>query len=94
MVDEKKYIKAKSLENALELAFEHKQDFKFIAGGTDVLVNKFQGNENTDCLIDLSGIAELKTISKDEHYLKIGAWVTLNELQHHPDICYDFEVIA
>ncbi len=94
MVDEKKYIKAKSLENALELAFEHKQDFKFIAGGTDVLVNKFQGNENTDCLIDLSGIAELKTISKDEHYLKIGALVTLNELQHHPDICSEFEVIA
>lgn len=94
MVSEKKYLKANSVENALKLALEQKENFKFIAGGTDVLVNKFQGNETVDCLIDLSEIAEMRSISKEENQLKIGSLVTLHQLHQHPAICAEYKVLA
>lgn len=85
-VAQKKYVKAKSAEEALTLGKENEKSFRFVAGGTDVLVNKFQDNDEAECLIDISGIDELKQVIKNGKFLKIGALVKLNDLQKYPEI--------
>lgn len=90
MVSEKIYLKPYTIEEALEFAKKHKNSFRFIAGGTDVIVNKFQGNDNADCLIDLTGIDEMKSITIDDNLLKIGALVHLDDLQKNKIIAEKF----
>ena len=58
MILEKKYILAITVQEAIEQAITNKGNFKYLAGGTDVMVNRFQGNETSSCLIDLTKIAE------------------------------------
>ena len=81
MIAEKKYLSPVTVTEALRMAGEQEGSFRFLAGGTDVLVNKFQGNDTAACLIDLSGIEELRKIETDESVVKIGALVRLEELQ-------------
>ena len=77
---EKKYLKASEISQALNWAKEFKGDARFVAGGTDIMTNKQQDNETSAVLIDINGINELKNISKDEKYFKIGALVTLSSI--------------
>ena len=63
MIAEKKYLQPKTISEALEMAKGFATDFRFLAGGTDILVNKFQGNDSSASLIDITGIEELKIVS-------------------------------
>jgi len=45
-------------------------------------VNKFQGNNTSACIIDISGIDNLKKVEKNDSYLKIGALVKLDNLHN------------
>lgn len=94
MSEQNLYIKPVSVQNAIACAHSHAHDFRYIAGGTDVLVNKFQGNQNTNCLIDLSDLHELKNISVDGSWLKIGSLVTLEELSKDPFIGSHFTALT
>ena len=67
---------------------------RFIAGGTDLLVNMRHGLGSADLLIDLSGIAELATITLDDNGARIGAAVTLAALARHPVIAADYRAVA
>ncbi len=69
------------------------QHFRFIAGGTDIIVNKFQGNDSSSCLIDLTGIGELKLVEKFGKHLKIGSGVALDNLKDYPEIEKGFPVL-
>jgi len=57
---------------------------RYLAGGTDLIVNMRRGLVDADLLIDLSGIAELASLSADASGLHIGAGVTLDSLTAHP----------
>jgi 4-hydroxybenzoyl-CoA reductase subunit beta len=57
---------------------------RYLAGGTDLIVNMRRGLVETDLLIDLSGIAELAILSADEAGLHIGAGVRLADLAADP----------
>jgi 4-hydroxybenzoyl-CoA reductase subunit beta len=59
---------------------------KFIAGGTDIMVNKFQENENSNILIDISEINELKNILWKANDLHIGSLVKLDEIYKNKEI--------
>ena len=83
MLTEQGYIKAKSVEEAFVNANNHLDGFRYVAGGTDVIVNKFQGNEDAQILIDISGIEELKHIKIKEDYIEIGALTKLDDLKKH-----------
>lgn len=83
MIAEKLYLKPISITEAMKYAAEHQNDFRFLAGGTDVIVNKFQKNDNSSCLIDLTGIEELKQITSEENFLKIGSLVRLDDLKRN-----------
>lgn len=92
-VAEKIYLKPYTIEEALEFAKKHKDFFRFISGGTDVIVNKFQGNDNADCLIDLTGINEMQNIVIEDNLLKIGSLVRLDDLQNNKIIAEKFPAL-
>ena len=56
------FLKPSTAHEAITMAAKNTGDFKYLAGGTDVMVNKYQGNITTECLIDITGIEELKKI--------------------------------
>lgn len=80
LTEEKTYILAESVNEAIKEASLQKRPFKFAAGGTDVFVNKYQGNDTSQCIIDISQLDELKKIEIEENSISIGALVKLNEL--------------
>ncbi len=93
MIAENKYLQPGSIQEALAMADEFENDFRFLAGGTDVMVNRWQGNETSSCLIDLSGIDELKQVVKRDDYLSIGSLVKLEELKFHSSIVTEFPAL-
>ena len=86
MVSEKQYTKPATIEEAIKIVSENPTTCKFIAGGTDVMVNKYQGNDTTSHYIDITSIEELKGIRRDEKFLYIGALTRLSELKKSKDI--------
>lgn len=85
------YLRPGSVEEALAAAVKYPSGFRYIAGGTDLLINKFQGNaQEIQCLIDLTGIRELSSVQSGGGFLKIGALVKLNELKNYPEIREQF----
>ena len=90
---EKIYLKPGSVEEAVFFAGNNEKSFRYLAGGTDAIVNKFQGNDDVACLIDISGINELKHVKRDGEYLKIGSLVRLDDLKKYSEIKNKFPVI-
>lgn len=93
MIAEKKYILATTVQEAIEQAIANKGNFTFLAGGTDVMVNKFQGNETSGCLIDITKIEALKGITKQGNFLRIGALEILEELKFNADLKAEFPML-
>ncbi len=94
MIKERLYLQPETAEEAVRMAHQYERDFRFIAGGTDVIVNKFQGNDSTSCLIDITGINELKQVIRNGKHLKIGAVVSLEELYKHIEIKKEFPILS
>jgi len=94
MTEANVYVKVKSIGEAIACARSYAGNFRYIAGGTDVLVNKFQGTETARCLIDLEGLTELKSISIENGRMKIGSMVTLEELSRNKLIHNYFPALA
>ena len=67
---------------------------RYLGGGTDLIVNMRRGLVETDLLIDLTGIAELASLSADESGFHIGAGVSLAELAAHPAVLNDYAAIV
>lgn len=91
---EAKYLLPGSLREAADMAAQHHGHFRFVAGGTDVLVNRFQGNEASTCLIDLGRIPDLHGIARAEGHLRIGALETLERLQGDPLVLAEAPMLA
>jgi 4-hydroxybenzoyl-CoA reductase subunit beta len=82
MIAEQTYLIPKTLDEALNFAREQAKNFIYLAGGTDVMANRFNDHENSGCLIDISKISALKEVSEAEGQLRIGALVKLDDLQN------------
>lgn len=67
---------------------------RFVAGGTDMLVNVRRGIERPSALVDLTCIDELQQITNDDDGLHIGAGVTLNALASDRRVIADYPAIA
>jgi len=93
MVAQKLYLVPKSLTEATEMAIKNLPDFKYISGGTDVMVNKYQGNEKSTCFIDLTKLLELKGINKSGDFLRIGALEKLSSLEFNDEIKENFPML-
>jgi 4-hydroxybenzoyl-CoA reductase subunit beta len=67
---------------------------RFIAGGSDLIVNMRHGLSNPDLLIDLSGIDELAGIEAGRLGLRIGAGVVIAALASNPVIASNYRAVA
>lgn len=67
---------------------------RFIAGGTDLLVNMRRGISRTDLLIDLSGIEELAEFRSGDDGVTIGAGVTIAALARDDLIAGRYRALA
>lgn len=67
---------------------------RFLAGGTDLIVNMRHGLVDADRLIDLTGISELRRLNCGKDELTIGAGVTLREICEHENIRHSYGAIG
>ena len=75
------YLKPKTLQEALQLLDEHKEEAKIMAGGIGLLAFMKERLVDPRWVIDIKGIDELHTLRDDPAKgLTIGATTTMNEL--------------
>ncbi len=72
----KSFYVAPDLTTALKMKVEHGPGARFIAGGTDLIVDLDTGRQSPLSLIDLSRVAELQFIRAEETGVRIGGNVT------------------
>ena len=77
MIHDFTYLKPGTLQEALSMLADHKDDSKIICGGQSLLIVMRQGLLVTDYLIDIKGLKELSYLTYDEKEgFKIGAATT------------------
>lgn len=79
-MDNFKYLKPATLEDALSSKSEYGRKANFLLGGTDLFIAMDKGVTVPDAVIDLKGIAELKYLEERDGDIYIGAAVTWTEL--------------
>jgi xanthine dehydrogenase YagS FAD-binding subunit len=65
-----------------------------IAGGSDLLGELKDDVVHYEQLISLAGIEPLRHIRQEESTLRLGALVTLSQLEHHPLILGPYRILA
>lgn len=74
--------------------FAEDDNSRYVAGGTDMIVNVRRGIEAPAAMVDLTNVAEMKEIAEDGDGLHIGAGVTLRALAAHPAVAANYPAIA
>lgn len=74
--------------------FAQDENSRYVAGGTDMIVNVRRGIETPSAMVDLTSVAEMKEIAEDGDGLHIGAGVTLKALAAHPAVAASYPAIA
>jgi 4-hydroxybenzoyl-CoA reductase subunit beta len=69
-------------------------DSRYLAGGTDIIVNVRRGIESPTALIDLTALPELQGIGAEHGGLRIGAGVTLARLGADPRLAAGWPAVA
>jgi carbon-monoxide dehydrogenase medium subunit len=82
-----------SLPEALELLSRWGEKAKVFAGGTDLLVSMKKREVLPEHLINLKGISELKGVSDEKEGLKIGALVTLGEIERSKTVKEKYSIL-
>ena len=67
---------------------------RYLAGGTDMVVNIRRGIETPETLVDLNAVTEMTEIREDADGLHIGAAVKLQELGRHESVQRDYAAVA
>ncbi len=80
IAQEFEYHRPKTVSEAVELKAEAGPKGKFLAGGTDLVVNLSDEVVSPDTVIDLKGIEELKNLQVKDGKLLVGALVTFTDL--------------
>ncbi len=88
-----RYHRPATLEEAVQLK-AGSAAARFVAGGTDLLVNLRRGLGEPSDLIDLTAVAGLADIRREGDSLWLGAGVTLAELARHPEVLALYPALA
>ena len=88
------YHRPKVLKEACELGRTFDQDGRFLAGGTELLVDFKRQRDSAKYLISLQDVPELKEIRADDGSLSIGAMVTITQIATSEVIKELFPVLA
>ena len=85
------YHKPASFKDAVEIAVQAQGLTRFLAGGTDVLVQLRADIATPDTLVDIKGISGVRDIVRDaDGGWRIGIAVTGAEMTEHPDLGADW----
>lgn len=85
-------LRPQSVADAIAARRQHKSS-RYLAGGTDLVVNMRHGLSKPDLLIDLSAVDELAEIRVDDGKVRIGAGVTIAALARHSVIATDYRAV-
>jgi carbon-monoxide dehydrogenase medium subunit len=95
MIKSFEYFAPKTVEEALSLLSQYKEEAKIIAGGQSMLVVMKQGLLATEYLIDIKGISALDYINYDEKEgLRIGALTLHRAIEKSSIIQKHFKVLS
>ncbi len=83
-----------SMSQAIDLAAGYAGRCRYIAGGTDLVVQLRRGIRAYPEIIDLSGIAGLKQIEKHSTGYQIGALCTHKDIESHAGLQADFPALC
>ena len=86
-------LRPKTLADVLAARSAHPAS-QLLGGGTDLIVNLRRGILAPPVLIDMNGIAELRTLQASTQGLSIGASIILAELSRHPRVIDCYPVVA
>ena len=86
-------LRPKTLADVLAARSAHPAS-QLLGGGTDLVVNLRRGIIAPTVLIDVNGVAELRTLAADTHGLTLGAAVTLAELARDSRIIASYPAVA
>ena len=86
-------VEPRTVKEAVAACLGHASG-RFVAGGTDLLVNMRRGIDNPDLLVDLSGIDELARIEITGNGVTIGAGVTIATLSRNTVIATQYRALA
>lgn len=92
-MDLKDILKPSTIEEALRVksSLEHGL---FLAGGTDLIIKLSKKDINTEYLIDLNSIEDLKKITESDSYIEIGSMITFSELREDSIIKKYFNLLT
>lgn len=89
------YLEPRSVADAVRMLADHGTRARLLAGGTDLLVQMEMRRYTPETVIFLGRVAELAGISWDpSEGLRIGAGVTLRQVENHPVIVASYPALA
>jgi carbon-monoxide dehydrogenase medium subunit len=83
-----------SVDDCLKLLSQRSRETKLLAGGTDLLPQLKNHLLKPARVIDLSGVARLRTLDSDGRGLRVGAAVTARELERSPLVTKHYAALA
>lgn len=87
----KEVVKAKSLEEVLNILAEKREKAKVIAGGTDFVIQLREKKINPEIIVDISDLRELDFIKETEDFIEIGAATRFVTIKNSPIISEQFK---
>jgi 4-hydroxybenzoyl-CoA reductase subunit beta len=84
----------RSVEEAITLKARDGVSAAFVAGGTDLYPNMKRRQQTPHHVLDIRGIASMRTITTSADGLSIGAGVTLTQLIRHPLVRAEWPVLG
>jgi carbon-monoxide dehydrogenase medium subunit len=85
----------RNVEECVAVLAERGTEAKVVAGGTDLLPQLKNGLLRTACVVDLSGVGQLGSLTRaDGADLRIGASVTARTLERDPGLLASYPALA
>ncbi|MGC9334071.1 MAG: FAD binding domain-containing protein [Anaerolineae bacterium] len=89
------YIRAHTIDEAVELLKDHGQDARPLMGGTDLFPGLREGRIRPRVLVDIKGLPGIRQLAYEGGTgLRIGAAVTMNEVIRHPRVQAHYPLLA
>lgn len=86
--------KASSPEHAVALAQQYGEACRYIAGGTDIIIQLRRGSRAAEHLVDLSGLSSLRRIDRRGGSYWIGALVRHKDIETDAHLLADYPALC
>jgi len=88
-----KYYRPQTLQEACELGRTFGEEGRYLAGGTELLVDFKRKRDQAEYLISLQDVPDLKNVIFEDSLLRIGAMATLTDIADSPLVAKVFPVL-